>query len=584
MASSTIRFNQWTHPWDNDEKQNSNLLMPTFTTVPVLNSSKLHNELWSFSGPQFITDFRQKTVSKPRPVTPSEQAKLYPSRLVTPDGTSVHTQHPYPEYVVISYTWGRWKLRTRDQDTDVKGGYWKVPANQLFTRGDLDTAVQKIGKGRHVWLDVLCIPQIDGDHEHGVEISKQGEIFRSASEAAVWLCSGGEDTLAEICSWVPDEPQMVDPDVLQTPNLLDVRSGTADLSETRRRLQLIISLTTDVPWTTSLWTLQEAALRLDAVFHDKRGDRILHQQSQTPLTVRHLVRTLSYIRTALQRIAEPGNQLSILQYPDSMHATEADIDAWFRATDAVNRINLHNLMSMNAGQLLLTSSHRTCKRLHDRVYGIMGAIGVTIPVDYTKDPVEVMNSFLVELHNAFPAEMQSFHRDRAMRPKLRPWLADEDSAELGIIRQLQPPLSRPFKGVSLTGDLIVKELLLLSKRGMDDLAMRFLSETVLPAFDNYAFSQITEGVISAKSCDSTGRESYVRACIILRFVSTRVQLGLVPLGSVKGLEDMGWTCMYLLVGSEISDSVSARRFRRLGILLLTEEMTLKTAHGEFHIY
>ncbi|RAL03709.1 uncharacterized protein BO80DRAFT_422641 [Aspergillus ibericus CBS 121593] len=557
--------------------------MPAFSTVAELNSSKLHNEYWSSTGPDFIPSFRHKTISNPRPVPPSDQAKLYPSRLVTPDGTSVRIQPPYPEYVVISYTWGRWKHRTREQDTEVKGGHWKVPANTLFTRDDLDTAVRNIAKGRHVWLDVLCIPQLDGDPEHGVEISKQGEIFRSASAAAVWLCSGGEETLAEICSWAPDESQMVDPDVLQVPNLLDIRSGHVDLSETRRRLQLIIALTTDVPWTTSLWTLQEAALRLDAVFYDKSGHQILHQQSGNPLTIRHLVKTLRYIRVALHQINEPGNPRSILQYPETMRATDADIDSWFQATDAVNQINLHNLMSMNAGQLLLTSTHRTCRRPHDRVYGIMGAIGVTIPVDYTRDPGEVMNAFLVELHNAFPAEMQSFHRSGAIRPSIRPWLADEDCDELGMVRQGQPPLSRPFRHVSPTGDLIVKELLLLSDRGMDDLAMRFLSETVLPALDNYAFHQISKGMISTQGCESTGRESYVRGCLVLRYVSTRVQLGLVPLGTVKGLEDMGWSWMYLLVGSEDA-GVGARRFRRLGLVLLVEEMMVDVTHGEFHIY
>ncbi|PYH88581.1 hypothetical protein BO71DRAFT_391303, partial [Aspergillus ellipticus CBS 707.79] len=584
MSSSTIQFTKWEHPTD----RVGHLLMPASRAAPVLSSTKLHNELWSFTGAQFIPYFQQKTTSRPLPVALSDQPSLYPSRLVNPEGTSVRTQPPYPEYVVISYTWGRWKHRTREHDTEVRGGYWKVPANNLFSRTDLDTAVQKIANGRHVWVDVLCIPQIDGDVDHGIEIAKQGEIFRSASEAAVWLCSGGEQTLAEICSWVPEESYMMTPDVLMTPGLHEIQAGTVDLTETRRRLQLIISLTTDVPWTTSLWTLQEAALRLDAVFYDKNGDPVLHRQGKTPLTIRHLIKTLSYILNALNAISDEFNKYSILQYPEKMRATEADIDLWFKATDAVNWINLHNLMSMNASQLLLTSTHRTCRRPHDRVYGIMGAIGVTVPVDYTKDPEVVMNEFLVELHNTLPAEIQSFLRKRAIRPKLRPWLADEDTYELGLIRQGQWPASRPFTAVSRTGDLVVKEMVLLSKRGLDELAVRFLTEAVLTAFENYVFSQMTDGFILPKDCDNTNRESFVRGCIILRYMASKVRLGVVPLGTIKGLQDLGWACMYMLVGEDpgfVADEGSAaRRFRRLGVLVLAEELGVdEVTGGEFHI-
>ncbi|KAJ5646838.1 hypothetical protein N7490_003210 [Penicillium lividum] len=488
-----IQFHQLDHTADDK------LLMPIFSATGELTSRRLQNEWDSPSGPEFARSYNEKLFSTARPARSSEQANLFPNRLVGPDGVTFKTTLPCPNYIVISYTWGRWKLRTREQDTDVRGGHWKVPANKLFSREDLESAVRKIANGRAAWVDVLCIPQIDDDIEHSMEIGKQGEIFRSASHAAIWLCSGGDQTLAEICSWVPEESYMEKPQVLPIPDLWDRRHGTVDFTEARRRLNLIVSLTSDVPWTTSLWTLQEAALRLDAIFYDKKGDPILHRQTGNPLTVRHLVKTMTHIWDALARISEPCNELSILDYTDEMKATTSDVDLWFKAVDAVNQINLHNLISMNAGQLLLTSTHRTCKRPHDRVYGIMGAIGISIPVDYKRDPSEVMDMFLVELHNEFPAEIQAFIPESLMRLKTRTWLADEDCNELGVIRQLKAPPIRPFSGITSTDELIVNQIIHISHQGLDDLKMRFLSETVVPAFDNNAFSEISNGSVLAET-------------------------------------------------------------------------------------
>jgi hypothetical protein len=477
----------------------------------------------------------------------------------------------------------------------VKGGYWKVPANENFSRTDLDLALNKIAGGQHAWLDVLCIPQIskgEKNEEHSREIGKQGEIFRAAARAAVWLNSGGESVLAEICSWVPEDSHMVTPDVLCVPSRWDMRYGHPGLAEARRRFRLIASLTEQVPWTTSLWTLQEAALRLDAVFYSRGADPILHAQTGNALTVRHLVKTLGYIHMDLTRIAEPSSEKSILHYPAELGASEADIDDWLKAIDAVYRINLHNLMSMNAIQLLLTSGHRTCERPHDRVYGIMGAIGITIPVDYEKDPADVMNEFLVELHNSLPAEMQSFHRVVArLTPHLPSWLSDHDCEELGAIRQQEAPPSRPFNavtamGASASAALQVSELIPLSPLGMDELASRLLSQSVLPALDNFAFSQLTDGAILARDCGATGRESYVRACIVLRFAMSKAQLALIPLGRVRGLERLGWSCMYMLVGGRTpSEICSPSRFQRLGVLILAEDLVAGEAtRGEFYIY
>jgi hypothetical protein len=559
-------------------------MMPHFNTAQQLDHTNLHDDFGRLGG-SFPDAYERKVRSIVRPIQKPSQFNIYPSRLVGPDGVTYLTKEPYPEYVVISYTWGRWKLPERDLDTRVNGGHWEVPANRLFSREDLDLAVRKISGGGNAWVDVLCIPQIDSDPEQAQEIGKQGEIFRSASRAAVWLCSGGEKTLAEICSWVPEKSYLI------LPNILTTRSSAEDFVETSRRIRLIGELTAHVPWTTSLWTLQEAVLRLDAIFYDKAGNPVRHEQSGNPITIKHLVKTLRHVNDSLHRIIDPssGSIYNIIDRPDGLGMSEEDIAHVFKALDAVNTIFLHKLLSMNASELLMTSSHRSCERPHDRVYGIMGAIGVVVPVDYSENPSRIMDMFLVELHNKLPAEMQSFHREGVIRPSTRQWLADEGSRSLTLIRQLSPPPNPIFTDIAVTGDLIVSELFYISDLGLDELTARFLAHSVAPAFDTFAFMQITNGAIHSKTRDGSGDGSYVLACSVLKFVASKIQLGLLPLGTISGLEELGWSFIYMLVGSNEktfpTNCNALPRFKRLGVMVMADELsTIKPIQGRFLIY
>ncbi|KAJ5937949.1 hypothetical protein N7454_004291 [Penicillium verhagenii] len=521
-----------------------------------------------------------------------------------PDGLSIETPQKCPDYVVISYTWGRWRKPTRESDTPVHGGYWDVPSNTLFSREDLDFAIQNIANGDHAWVDVFCIPQLDSDPLNAREIGKQSAIFRSASRAAVWLCSGGGDILAEICSWVPEGPTFVDPVTVPFPSFYSMREGTAhlDLNEYRRRTALIVALAKAVPWTTSLWTLQEAALRLDAIFYHKNGEPILHQHSQKPITVRHLVKTLRYVNGALQdrhplsdftkwmQAGGGGGLISILNPPTALGINEHDVKVWLEAIDTVNTINLHRLESMNANELLLASTHRTCKRPHDRVYGIMGAIGVNVPVDYTMNPSDLMDRFLIELHNTLPAEMQAFHRHRYIRPNIRPWLADEDSVPMGMIRQRIFTQTRPFQMINQLGHLKLNTLVFVSDKGLDELVSRFLGESAVAYFDGPALCQVSDGMIINKSSPWSGDGgSRVMACLVLRLVHSQREMALVSLGQLAGLQTLGWQFIYLLLGaidpSRDSSALPTQSFRRLAVIMLKEDICADpSVRGEFSFY
>ncbi|KAJ4414709.1 hypothetical protein N0V82_007761 [Gnomoniopsis sp. IMI 355080] len=476
---------------------------------------------------------------------------LSPSRLVTPELSSIviSAKDLRPEYVVISYTWGRWRHPVRDNDTPFVGGYWKVPANQLFTREDLNKAIQKISAGSHSWVDVFCIPQDDDDPLKAEEIKKQSAIFRSAHNAAVWLGTGGEEALSEVCSWQPEVVYMVSASILDFPDIVTYKYlgwPAASHKETQRRLRIIAEFSERVPWASSLWTLQEAALRPDAIFYTKSGDPILHSDSGNPVTVKHLSNTIRAIRDELMDVMGYNYGQSVLDDPELCGLTEDDISLITRAIDEVNIVSLHNLGSMNAGELLLASKKRKAWDPLDRVYGIMGAIGVTMKVDYKGiDPDLVMNDFLVKLHNELPVEIQAFHRVNVYQPDVRRWLLDEDARLLTLLRQRKAPAVPAFSAVNTSNHLVADMVEYLLDNGRAELKGCLLSESAVLASDRCGFNHFAP--VSSYVKDSLNYREPATLCLRLENISQKASLAVVSLGTVSGLEHRGWAMAYMLL-------------------------------------
>ncbi len=531
-------------------------------------------------GDQFDQSYARGLRAAPDDKNCRGAAAARPHYLVNADNVTFLTPEAFPPYTVVSYTWGRWRRRTREMDTPVVGGYWKVPANNLFTREELDRAIRNMSGGISVWLDVLCIPQDDDDPLKKVEIGKQSEIFRSASRAVVWLCSGGEELLVELCSAVPATTYMIRPDLFP----LD------DMAETRRRLGMIVDLPAAVPWTTSLWTLQEAALRLDSVFCGKAGHPLRHAGTGDPITIQHFVKTLREFEFSLNDLlwdcAVPPYKGGTTRYgiADNPSAFDLvageDVASAFEALRSIDRVALRRLVNMNAAEVMQAAAHRVCERDHDRVYGIMGAIGITVPVDYRLPAPAVMDMFLAELHRTVPAEMQGFRREGPLTPGGRQWLVDTKSEILSLVRQLSPPAPPVFQEVTDDGCLMITNMLVLREAGLEELISRSLTESMLPTLDNYAVSTLTGGEWGHEpSKERDVNVSRVNLCHILRNIASRSQLGLVPLGCIAGMERLSWRFVYVMVASTPSTSTAnvpgpKRHFHRFGLAVTADEISL----------
>lgn len=514
--------------------------------------------------------------------------KALPSRLYDPNQQASfqlrNCSPSIPEYVVISYTWGRWRRKTRDQDTTLEGGHWRVPANERFSRDHLDTAVARIASGRCAWLDVFCIPQDDNDPEKAVEIAKQSAIFRSAARAAVWLGTGGEEALVEICSWVPEVVYMVPTPVFDLPNRwIDPTSrdqGAWRDPETWRRMKVLAEFTKSLVWASSLWTLQEAALRPDAAFYDRQGSPLLHPSSGNHLTIKHLRNAMRTILDEITDAMEWDNGTNFQDRPElwsDWGLCEEDVALLKQALKTIKNVSLHKLGTMNASELLLASRHRTASREHDRVYGIMGAIGVAMPTDYKTDAKEVINRFWLKLHQVMPVEVQAFYRDaeepRSSGPQ---WLLDEDASLLTVLRQRAAPSTSVFSRITDTEELVVTEIQYLGKRGLAELKGRLLSHRATLASDRHAFVKF----LPVKNVEWRLEPSYI--CLVLDELDRKADIALVHLGTISGLEHRGLHNAYLAIVSDVfADSSQNRRrdtdqvpytqcFTRMGLIITTE--------------
>ncbi|KAM3556211.1 hypothetical protein MY1884_005184 [Beauveria asiatica] len=91
-----------------------------------------------------------------------------------------------PNYVAISHTWGRWKMK--GQLEHLSGVPWAIPKNTRFDVGKLPQILKENFPQKYIWIDLLTIPQGSEEKERkDEEIRKQTSIFHNANVAVAWL-------------------------------------------------------------------------------------------------------------------------------------------------------------------------------------------------------------------------------------------------------------------------------------------------------------------------------------------------------------------------------------------------------------
>ncbi|KAK1625384.1 hypothetical protein BDP81DRAFT_397677 [Colletotrichum phormii] len=245
-----------------------------------------------------LTDLEDIEDFWPRLTAQEDIEDYWPRRLLhIPTLTSVErdkhnvygTTHK-PKYSIVTYTWGRWKIRHDDHAVPalpVKGTPWKIPSirESHFTLDSFGAVIDFMAfeDVEWAWVDVACIDQKD-EIMNAEEVGHQVAIFDKAVKVHVWLCEATHESLTKAFRDTNDG-QLVCLTFMAfstvenqaTPSYMtweDVHHDETRMAAVRNTVDRISSGLQSVlkdPWFSSLWTLQEAVLRNDALILSAEG-------------------------------------------------------------------------------------------------------------------------------------------------------------------------------------------------------------------------------------------------------------------------------------------------------------------------
>ncbi|KAJ9653653.1 hypothetical protein H2198_007204, partial [Neophaeococcomyces mojaviensis] len=334
-----------------------------------------------------------------------------------PIGT--YGQHERPRYIALSYTWGRWKLdRTKFPSAptlQVSGIPWDIPAvdESLFTVEQFQAVLHQIVKltgVEHVWLDVACIDQRESSPQGALEIGRQAKIFRSAEHVFIWLLTDRHNPL--------DRTLETHLSILQ-----HISHGLSCYDDGRPLPQsdtwyidasATIAGITNLPWWSSLWTLQEAFIRPDAFLLNSGGRCIT---TSVPDDLVRLDSVLEYCLSIYEHSSDPKEERYTTGDPS---VTDQILVGGLRRV--VEKSGIQALAQRNPLILYTCAKTRSTLRPLDRIYGIMQIfdfrLGESAPdADTTKQ--WTLNELEIQLGQQllekFPVESQlHVHRDRIL--------------------------------------------------------------------------------------------------------------------------------------------------------------------------
>ncbi|KAJ4420986.1 hypothetical protein N0V82_004028 [Gnomoniopsis sp. IMI 355080] len=163
------------------------------------------------------------------------------------------------------------------QPLHIRGIDWSVPRikPEHFSRDDFMAVIKSVvdfPQGQDtsspktmgtpgvefLWLDVACIDQRPQSPDGAAEVGRQAEIFRGAKRVFSWLTTFCKTDLDDILSNISIPSPLTPTQDAQLPRALGL-------------IQKSLAILVKDPWFSSLWTLQEAFLRQDAIFIARDG-------------------------------------------------------------------------------------------------------------------------------------------------------------------------------------------------------------------------------------------------------------------------------------------------------------------------
>lgn len=283
-----------------------------------------------------------------------------------------------PAFNIMSYTWGRWMIREGGPALVVNGVTWKVPAVQdsHFSVGEITHIVNRVGEGAsYVWIDVACIDQESREVKMD-EVGKQAAIFDKADTAHVWLSQINAIDLGNYMVQLEKTVRAAE----------RLGSRGAPCFQDKKWLDSTIELFGKIladPWFSSLWTLQEAWLRKDAILLSREGESV-SSSTREGITIFDLA---EYSSTVYRELL---NYTLTTAHPELHDGERAQF-----LLNLIRESGLPSLNSTNAVVLYPIARFRKTRHPLDRVYGIMQIYGLRLGesaqpgVSFTLDDLEV---------------------------------------------------------------------------------------------------------------------------------------------------------------------------------------------------
>jgi Heterokaryon incompatibility protein (HET) len=221
---------------------------------------------------------------------------------------NVYGGHRCPKYAAITYTWGRWRIedpiaarsaKALPIKFESKASSWEIPAIEPSHfdvdefRNILEVARTRIPKElqrdkwkwkppQFAWLDVACIDQTSHNPRSDAEIGRQAMIFKGAQIVYAWLAKTDHESLENGLKTLFEFGEITYDEARGSWGDAAVMTETEHLQRTREALSALENILKD-KWFSSLWTLQEAHLRSDAVILSRKGETYIKDWADASL-------------------------------------------------------------------------------------------------------------------------------------------------------------------------------------------------------------------------------------------------------------------------------------------------------------
>ncbi|KAJ5115227.1 heterokaryon incompatibility protein-domain-containing protein [Penicillium alfredii] len=284
------------------------------------------------------------------------------------DSSGVYGQVEKPSYNILTYTWGRWKIRDRMKHDPpalpIKGTPWKIPAvkEEHFTVAGFQAVLGRMREGGidWAWVDIACIDQED-EAFNAQEVGRQASIFKKARNVYVWLSRLSTDTLQKVVSGINKSGPDLHYHFFQ---------GLTGLPYVHLdRLSTAFDIFFGDPWFSSLWTLQEVILRHDAKVLSCSGEPVrwdddyLTFLSMVINACRNIYDGLDLVGRALNTSERENGRLS----PEE----ESVRDQVAQLTNHILQAGFYFFLGSNPNIQYGIAKYRRTSREVDRIYAIM---------------------------------------------------------------------------------------------------------------------------------------------------------------------------------------------------------------------